>query len=71
MIYAKFDCNWPAGSREEDFFNINICKYSFPYCGLSRPMGTMMCTILNLNYITKLSYKYELFWLSGSGEEEF
>ena len=38
------------------FFNINICKYSCPYCGPSRPPGTMMLTILNLHYIRKLSY---------------
>jgi hypothetical protein len=30
MIYAKFDCNWPAGSGEEDFFNINIVNMVFP-----------------------------------------
>jgi hypothetical protein len=42
---------------------INICKYSFPYCGPSRPPGTMMWTILNLNYIRELSSKYDLFWL--------
>jgi hypothetical protein len=24
------------------FFNINICKYGFSYCGPSRPPGTMM-----------------------------
>jgi hypothetical protein len=26
---------------------------------------------LNLHYIWKLSYKYELFWLSGSSSEDF
>ena len=51
------------------FFNINICKYSFPYCGPSRPPGIMMLTILNLHYIRKLSRKYALFWLCGSGED--
>ena len=30
-----------------------------------------MLTILNLHYIRKLSYKYDLFWLSGSVEEDF
>ena len=50
---------------------INICKYSFPYCGPSRPPGIMMLTILNLHYIRKLSCKYDLYWLSGSGEEDF
>jgi hypothetical protein len=34
VIYTKFDCNWPSGSGEEIFFNIN--------CGPSRPPGTMM-----------------------------
>ena len=53
------------------FFNINICKYGFPYCGPSQPPGTMMWTILNLHYIRQLSCKYDLFWLSGSREEDF
>ena len=53
------------------FFNVNICKYSFPYCGPSRPPGIMMLTILNLHYIRKLSCKYDVFWLSGSVEEDF
>jgi hypothetical protein len=52
------------------FFNINImCKYGFPYCGPSRPPGTMMWTILNLQYIRKLLCKYDVFWLSVSGED--
>jgi hypothetical protein len=51
--------------------SINICKYCFPYCGPSRPRGTVVLTILNLHYIRKLSCKYDLFWLSGSGEEDF
>ena len=53
------------------FLNINICQYGFPYCGPSRPPGIMMLTILNLHYIRQLSCKYDLFWLSGSGEEDF
>jgi hypothetical protein len=40
---------------EKIFFNINICKYDFLYYGPSRPLGTMMWTILNLPYI--LAYK--------------
>jgi hypothetical protein len=32
------------------FFNINTCKYGFPYCGPSQPLGTMMWTILNRHY---------------------
>jgi hypothetical protein len=47
------------------FLNINTCKYAFPYCGPSRPPGTMIWTNLNLHYIRKLSCKYELFWLCG------
>ena len=53
--------------KKKIFFNINT--YGFPYCGPSRPPGTMMLTILNLHYIRKLSCKYDLFWLSGSGED--
>ena len=37
--------------KKEIFFNINICKYGFPYCGPSRPPGTIMLIILNLHYI--------------------
>jgi hypothetical protein len=34
--------NWPAGFGCEDFFfNINTCKYGFPYCGPSRLQGTI------------------------------
>jgi hypothetical protein len=62
---------WPPGSGGDFFFNINTCKYGFPYCGPSRPPGTMMWTILNMHYIRKLSYKYDLFWLSGSWKEDF
>jgi hypothetical protein len=53
------------------FFNVNTEIYGFPYCGPFRPPGTMVCTNWNLHYIRKLSCKYELFWLSGSGEEDF
>jgi hypothetical protein len=56
---------------EKIFFNINICKYGFPYCGPSWHLETMMWTILDLHYIRKLSCKYELFSLSGSGAEDF
>jgi hypothetical protein len=72
MICTKFDWNWLAGSGKGVFFpNINISKYGFPYCGPSWSPGTMMWTILNLHYIRKLSWKYDLFWLSGSGEKNF
>jgi hypothetical protein len=54
--------------RRRFFFNINICWHGFPYCGPSRPPGIMIWRILNLHYIRKLSCKYELFGLSGSGE---
>jgi hypothetical protein len=57
--------------KKKIFPYINMCKYSFPYCGPSRPPGTMMWTILNLHYIRKLLCKYDRFWLSGSGEEDF
>jgi hypothetical protein len=68
QVWLKLACwFW----RRSYFFNINICKYGFPYYGPSPPLGTMMGTILNLHYIRKLLWKYELFWLSGSGEEDF
>jgi hypothetical protein len=53
------------------FFNINTCKYGFPYCGPTQPLDTMMWTILNLHYIRKFSCKYDLLWLIGFGEEGF
>jgi hypothetical protein len=62
-VCTKFDCNRLVGSGENIFFfNINICKYGFPYCDPSWSLGTMMWTILNLHYIRKLSCKYDLFW---------
>jgi hypothetical protein len=51
------------------FFNINTCKYSFPYCDSSWPSGTMVWTNVNLHYIRQLSCKSELFWFSGSGKD--
>jgi hypothetical protein len=30
MICTMFDWNWPAGSGEDLFFNINTCNYGFP-----------------------------------------
>jgi hypothetical protein len=53
------------------YIYININEYGFPYCGPSRPPGTMIWRDLNLHYIRKLSCKYDLFWLSGSGGEDF
>jgi hypothetical protein len=34
-------------------------------------LGTMIWRNLNLHYIRMLSCKYDLFWLSGSGKEDF
>jgi hypothetical protein len=39
MICTKFDWNWPSGSGEEDFFNINTCKHGFPIVAPSDPGG--------------------------------
>jgi hypothetical protein len=55
--------------RRRLFFHINTCKYGFLHCGLYRPPGTMIWTILNLHYIRKLSCKFDLYWVSGSGED--
>jgi hypothetical protein len=55
--------------RRRFIFNINTCKYGFPYCSPSQPLGTMIWTNLNIHYIRKLSCKYDLFWLSGSWED--
>jgi hypothetical protein len=48
---------------EKIFFNLNTCKYGFPYCGPSRPSGTMMWTILN--YIISESFHINMIY-SGS-----
>jgi hypothetical protein len=68
QVWLKLACWFWRGRF---FFNINTCKYGFPYCGPSKAPGTMICTNLNLHYIRKLSCKYELFCLNGSGEEDF
>jgi hypothetical protein len=65
-VCTKFDCNWPAGSGEDFFFSINISEYGFPYCGPSRPPTTMISINANINYIRKLSCKYDIFWLTSS-----
>jgi hypothetical protein len=86
MICTKFDWNCRAGSGGEDFlFDINISEFGFPYCGPSRPPGTMIWRNLNLHSIRKLSCKYDLNslyptliyinfdwnWPAGSGEDVF
>jgi hypothetical protein len=38
------------------FFNINTGTYGFSYCGLTRTPGTMMWTILNLNFHVNITY---------------
>jgi hypothetical protein len=53
------------------FFDISTSEYSFPYCGPTQPPGTMIWRNLNLHYIRKISCKFDLIWLSGSGEEDF
>jgi hypothetical protein len=68
MICTELNWNWLACSGEEDFFkrflsNLNTCKNGFPYCGPTRPLGTMICTNLNLHYIRRPLCKFELFWL--------
>jgi hypothetical protein len=57
---------------EKKIFSIKTyVNMVFPIVGPSWPLGTMMWTILNLHYIRKLSCIYDLFWLSGFGEEDF
>ena len=53
------------------FSYINTCKNCFPYCGPTRPPGTMIWTNLNLLYVSKLPCKFELSWPCGSWEEDF
>ena len=55
----------------KDFSNIIICKTLIPYCGPIVPPGVMIWTNLNLHYIRKLPYKFQLSWPSGSWEEDF
>jgi hypothetical protein len=47
QVWLKFaSCFW----RSSFFFNINTCKYGFPYCVPSRPSRTMICINFNLHY---------------------
>jgi hypothetical protein len=55
----------------KDFPSIYTCKNGFPYCGPIRPPGAMIFTDLNLLYITKLPYKFQLSWPGGSSEKDF
>jgi hypothetical protein len=41
----------------------------FPIVAPLDHRGTMVWTILYLHYIGKLSCKFDIFWLSGSGED--
>jgi hypothetical protein len=50
----------------KDSFQYTNTKWFPLLCPPPWPLGTMICTGLNLQNIRKLSYKYELFLLSGS-----
>jgi hypothetical protein len=64
MICTKFDWNWPAGSGGFFFNIINTCKYGFPYCGPSRPPGTMLLRNLNLHMTSSSVVHEKIFiWL--------
>ena len=52
-------------------FYKNICKNSFPHCGLTRPLGAMIFTTLILHYMRMLSYKFQHSRPNGSWEEDF
>jgi hypothetical protein len=41
---------------ENFLFNIDICEYSFPYCGPSRPKGIMMWINVSESFHVNMSY---------------
>ena len=47
------------------------CNFLVPYSSLTKLSGAMNLTNFNLHYIRKLQCKFQLFWLSGSWEEDF
>jgi hypothetical protein len=47
---------------------INMYKNSFPHCGPSKSLGTMICTSLDLHY-QEVSCKSELFWPTSRGSQ--
>jgi hypothetical protein len=55
----------------KDFPHINTCTVGFPKCGTILSPGGHDLTNLILHYVTKLLSKFELFWFSDSGEENF
>jgi hypothetical protein len=44
-----------------DFLYIKTCKNSFPYCGTSQPLGTIIWTSSSLHYVRKLNFKAKWF----------
>jgi hypothetical protein len=57
--------------KKKFFFNINICKYGFPYCEKTLFPTPGDHDVNNSDdYIISENF-YDLFWLSGSGEEDF
>jgi hypothetical protein len=83
--FVQIDWNWPADSGKDDLFQVwlklTCCFWKrfffFQYGNIvfpivaqhDRPPGTMMWIIVNLHDIKKLSCKYDLFRVSGSGED--
>jgi hypothetical protein len=78
MYYVRnpsciFHLFWPCGSWEEHFWKhfsyINTCINSFAYCGPTWPPGVIILTNLALHYVRKHWWKFDLYWLSGPGED--
>jgi hypothetical protein len=51
IVSTKFDWNWPDVSFWKIFFQYTR-KNCFPSCGPSWPLGTIICTSLNLHYMS-------------------
>jgi hypothetical protein len=55
----------------KDISYVKTSKNSFYYCGPTQLLGVIILTNLILFYVIKLSFKFQLFWRSGSSEEYF
>jgi hypothetical protein len=50
----------------KDYFQYKHMNRWFSYCGPIWPLGTMIWTNMNMNYVRKFSCRYEIFWPSNS-----
>ena len=73
MLCAKIGLNWPSGSGEEDFLNLNLLMYFHCFIFISpwKRVWPFIWTNFNPPHPRILCAMFGWNWSSGCGEEDF